>query len=181
MEGTGLNHPIAKALKAASYALAPFGLRDLKLTYTGRRDNVLVITAQAVNISGVNVDFEIPVAIKQNEAIRPEVIRHEGSIKLIARSTFADMLDRKAVWDEYTSMPKLFSPNRPERKPTLRHSRPGGWARVSCVITQDIPELGITAGEHAQIVEDLFGDESAFCVKLASGRTVTVDSDVIQR
>lgn len=119
---TGINHKAKGKLttqNAGQHAVSM--ARDLlnnfrmpsfpKLSYSGIRnartaqssskleDGVVTIFAEIRTISGVNVGFDIPMEIRDGELMEPSVVVVDGAPRIIAQSTFDDLVERSTMYD----------------------------------------------------------------------------------
>ncbi len=78
------------------------GIRNAKTATSSSRleDGVITIFAEMKTLSGVVVGFDIPMEIRAGELMEPSVIVVQGAPRIIAQSSFDDMVDRGTVWDQ---------------------------------------------------------------------------------
>ena len=99
-------HPGTAALQAAGTALSQLSIPGgYKLNYRGMSrssgrgqhgmtDGTIVVTADLKTLSGIRVQLDIPMIVRQGRLLEPSVFFHEGYPRIIAQSTLDSILDR---------------------------------------------------------------------------------------
>lgn len=67
---------------------------------TNLEDGVVTIHAHLRTFSGVNVDFDVPVEIRHGELLEPSIIVHDGLPRVIAQSTFDEIVKDNTFYEE---------------------------------------------------------------------------------
>lgn len=77
------------------------GIRNAKTAQSSSKleDGVVTVFAEIRTISGVNVGFDIPMEIREGELMDPSVVVIDGAPRIIAQSTFDDLVERSTMYD----------------------------------------------------------------------------------
>lgn len=77
------------------------GIRNARTAQSSSKleDGVVTIFAEIRTISGVNVGFDIPMEIREGELQEPSVVVIDGAPRIIAQSTFDDLVERSTMYD----------------------------------------------------------------------------------
>jgi hypothetical protein len=82
-----------------------------KLSYSGMRSasvaqdssklesGVITVFAELKTLSGINIGFDVPVEIRAGKVVEPSVVVIDGAPRIIAQSTFDDMVNRSTLHD----------------------------------------------------------------------------------
>ena len=85
-----------------SPALSYSGIRGARKASDSSRleDGVVTVYAEFKTPSGVNVGLEVPVEIRHGELLEPSIVVHDGAPRVIAQSTFDDIVSRSCLHEE---------------------------------------------------------------------------------
>ena len=119
-------HPGAAALMAAQEVIGQFEIPgQVELRFKGLRrvsgrgqhgmtDGTVSIVGMAKTMSGIRVHFDIPMIVKNGRLLEPATIIHEGALRVLAQSTFDDILGRGTFSRPNLCRNTMYSPP-PER------------------------------------------------------------------
>lgn len=85
-----------------SPALSYSGIRGARKASDSSKleDGVVTVYAEFKTPSGVNVGLEVPVEIRHGELLEPSIVVHDGAPRVIAQSTFDDIVSRSCLHEE---------------------------------------------------------------------------------
>jgi hypothetical protein len=131
------------AIKVAREVLDGYRLPAMpKLSYSGMRntktatdsskleDGVITIFAEMKTISGINIGFDIPIEIRAGKILEPSVVVVEGAPRVIAQSTFDDLVERSTMHDT-RPVRDMFSPPMPNDVANKAYSNRSKVTRVN--------------------------------------------------
>jgi cell division septation protein DedD len=83
----------------ATPKLSYSGIRNARTAQSSSKleDGVLTIFAELRTLSGIKVGFDIPIEIHNGELQEPSVVVIDGAPRIIAQSTFDDVVDRATI------------------------------------------------------------------------------------
>lgn len=92
------------------------GLRGGKTAQNSSRlqDGVITVNASFRTYSNVSVSFDIPIEINNGELQEPSVIVHDGLARIIAQSTFDNIVERNTISDMLPVRELYSSPMEPD-------------------------------------------------------------------
>lgn len=106
----GRLHPSAAAMSYVREALSEYAIPDFKLRYNGMKrfggetagsvrinEGVINIQAELKTQSGVRQYVDIPVIVHGGKMVYPQILVHEGIPRVMAKSTFEDLMAAGAI------------------------------------------------------------------------------------
>lgn len=168
------------AVKMAREVLDNFRLPTMpKLSYSGMRsastatdstkleDGVITIFAELKTLSGVNIGFDMPIEIRAGEILEPSVVVVEGAPRIIAQSTFDDIVERATIYDE-RPVRDLYSPPMPAGVASDLYANRSKTVRVNNGM--------FSMGANRQAIRDAIAGRSA-SLKVASPEDYDSDTE----
>lgn len=101
------------------------GLKKAKTATSSSKieDGVVTIHADFKTTSGVGVGIDIPVEIRHGELMEPSIIVHDGAPRVVAQSTFDDIVTRNSLMEELPVRDLFAAPMDPETAKKLYKDR----------------------------------------------------------
>jgi len=144
----GQLHPSAAAMLFVREALAEYQIPDLKLRYAGMKrwgtgepgdtrikDGVITIQAEICSQSGVRQYCDIPVVVHGGRMVTPEILLHNGEPRVLAQSTFDDLIHRGDVHKAAPERKNMFVPPHEQDRAgsdlKTQLSNQGDWTQVT--------------------------------------------------
>lgn len=118
----GQQHPGLHAVTYVREALGRFELpSQVHLRYTGMNrtsgsgahgmsDGIVWVRAEFASQSGARHAVDVPVVVHDRRMVEPQVLLHHGRARVLAQSTFDDIVDNAEVYRSQPDRSHMFSP-----------------------------------------------------------------------
>lgn len=127
-------HPGLAATTLVREALGQFKIASgVDLRYTGMKrisgsgahrltDGIVWVQANLRSLSGARHYVDVPIIVHDGHMVHPEVLVHEGQTRVMAQSTFDDIIGRGESYRRSPERKHVYSP--PQKYPKSRHVTP---------------------------------------------------------
>lgn len=116
-------HPSVAAMQFVRDALSDYDIPSVKLRYTGMKrmgtgrlgdtsfqDGVITVQAELASLSGIKQFIDVPVIVRAGKMVYPEVMLHNGSPRVMAQSTFDDLIEQVNIYELEPERKNMFVP-----------------------------------------------------------------------
>lgn len=200
----GQLHPSAAAMTFVREALSEYDIPEMKLRYAGMKrggaeggathkiqEGVITIQAELKSLSGVRQYVDIPVLVHQGHMVYPEVLLHNGQPRVLAQTTFDDLIAVGDIYRGETDRKHMYAVP-PEAGALTTKPRPatqGAWTEVrKHAAVQDRTHLDpaerdrsayLMPGQKTKTAHEVaITDRGGIVTKVPAGTAVTIVRDM---
>lgn len=147
-------HPSVAAMQFVRDALSDYDIPSVKLRYsgmkrmgtgqlgdTGFQDGVITVQAELASLSGVKQYVDVPIIVRAGKMVYPEVMLHNGSPRVMAQSTFDDLIEQASIYELEPERKNMFVPpsDGPAGVGRMRVRTQESWLRAAQLGTSEAP------------------------------------------